>query len=137
MMSEHPDPNDLANEAAESIARDVAERSGLGKAWERVDEDTQNEIKSGWAGIIHLRLVELDKSYRPQDQPPSDAELILLSNAFANHSWYVGPDNFRAAQLLVDRAFAELDEDDEGLLIRPTEAGKAFVQRIEAGGAEA
>jgi len=42
----------LADECVEAILEDLTDRSGLGNAWESIDEDIQNEIKETWANII-------------------------------------------------------------------------------------
>lgn len=135
-MSELPDPNDLANEAAESIVKSLNERKGLRRAWDEIDEDGQNDIKSEWAGLVHLRLVELDKHYRPQDQPPSAEEIALLRDAAVTFSWHVDHENVRIVLLLVDRGFLELETGYEGLACRPTNAGRKFYERIEQEGEE-
>jgi hypothetical protein len=45
-----------ARKAAERIAEDLLDRSGLGNAWEDVDPDVQEEILEHWTNIIFETL---------------------------------------------------------------------------------
>lgn len=44
--------NDLYREAAEAIARDVADRRGIGHEWHQIESEIQEEIMEEWATIL-------------------------------------------------------------------------------------
>lgn len=35
-----------------AIIRDISNRSGLGDAWDEIDDETQDEIRKAWAEVI-------------------------------------------------------------------------------------
>jgi hypothetical protein len=46
----------IAQRAVDNILKDLTDRSGLGNAWEDIDEDIQEEIKEEWRQIIIREL---------------------------------------------------------------------------------
>lgn len=51
----HPAP-DLAQRVVDAIERDISDRRGLRQQWEKIDNDTQDDIRDEWARIIREEL---------------------------------------------------------------------------------
>ncbi len=47
-----------ADKAVEGIVRDLEGRRGLSDEWDQIDRDIQDDIKTGWRGIITLHMEE-------------------------------------------------------------------------------
>ena len=49
--------NSACEDAAQLIAKDIQDRSGLDNEWHLIDEETRNEIIHTWAKIIRHEVM--------------------------------------------------------------------------------